>query len=379
MTNRAFCSVTVLLLILTFCHSQNVNYQCNFDNDMTGNCQFRLTSGGANNLALTNGNSSGGNPTQPLSDVTAVQSLTKPNNKPCNFPYNYTPGNWQMYFCRRYSATNYSCPTNSGLGQCAMGKFAGIRASATTGAYNQTYVTDVKQSSSAIQCLDFYYYIPGRTSNPKIQVGWKAGADTQQIVQLPAPSENRWQNSRRNFTAPSSSSYQLTFRMMRDAGSGSHVFGLDEIKIYDQPCDSSSTTTTFTTSTTTTRIGTTTSVLPDTTTPMPTTTTPILPDTTTPIPTTTTPVLPDSTTPVPTTTTPKLPDTTTPIPTTTTPVLPDSTTPVTMTTTSTTMTVSTTSTNSESPVVTQDVEETSSSNIPVVTTVHLYRKEKLSI
>ncbi|CAF4052945.1 unnamed protein product [Rotaria sordida] len=299
---------------------------------MTGDCQFKLTSGGTNNLVLTNGNSSGGNPTQPLSDVTAVQSLTKPNNKPCNFPYNYTPGNWQMWFCRRYSATNYSCPTNSGLGRCAMGKFAGIRASATTGAYNQTYVTDVKQSSSAIQCLDFYYYIPGRTSNPKIQVGWKAGADTQQIVQLTAHSENRWQNSRSSFTAPSSSSYQLTFRMMRDAGSGSHVFGLDEIKIYDQPCDSSTTTTTFTTSTTTTRVGTTISVLPDTTTHMPTTTTPILPDTATPIPTTTTPVLPDSTTPVPTTTTPILPDTTTPIPTTTTPI-PTTTTPIPTTTT----------------------------------------------
>ncbi|CAF4052317.1 unnamed protein product [Rotaria sordida] len=304
---------------------------------MTGDCQFKLTSGGTNNLVLTNGSGPSGNPAQPLSDVTAVQSLTTPNNEPCNFPYTYTPGNWQMYFCRRYSATNYSCPTNAGLGQCVMGKFAGIRASGPTGAYNQTYVTDVKQSSSAIQCLDFYYYIPGRTSNPKIQVGWKAGADTQQIVQLTAQSENRWQNSRSSFTAPSSSSYQLTFRMMRNAANNSHVFGLDEIKIYDQSCDSSTTTTTFTTSTTTIEAG------------------------------TTTPVLPDTTTSVQTTTTPKLPDTTTPIPTTTTPVLPDSTTPVTMTTTSTT-TVSTTSTNSESPVVTQDVEETSSANIPIVTT-----------
>ncbi|CAF1140181.1 unnamed protein product [Rotaria sordida] len=300
---------------------------------MTGDCQFTLTSGGTNNLVLTNGSSSSGNPAQPLSDVTAVQSLTKPNNEPCNFPYTYTPGNWQMYFCRRYSATNYSCPTNSGLGQCAMGKFAGIRASATTSKYNQTYVTDVKQSSSTTQCLDFYYYIPGTTNNPKIQVGWKADADTQQIVELTAHSENRWQNSRSSFTAPSSSSYQLTFRMMRNVANGSHVFGLDEIKIYDQPCDFVMTTTISIVSTTTIEAGTTTPVLPDTTTPVQTTTTPKLPDTTTPIPTTTTPVLPDSTTPVQTTTTPKLPDTTAPIPTTTTPVLPDSTTPVTMTTT----------------------------------------------
>ncbi|CAF4228423.1 unnamed protein product [Rotaria sordida] len=177
---------------------------------MTGDCQFTLTSGGSNSLALTNGNIPGANPTQPLSDVTAVQSLTTPNNEPCNFPYTYTPENWQMWFCRRYSATNYSCPTNSGLGQCAMGKFAGIKASVFTGAYDQTYVTDVKQSSSAIQCLDFYYYIPGTTSNPKIQVGWKADADTQQVIELPAHSENRWQNSRSSFTAPSSSSYQVS-------------------------------------------------------------------------------------------------------------------------------------------------------------------------
>ncbi|CAF1154156.1 unnamed protein product [Rotaria sordida] len=331
---------------------------------MTGDCQFTLTSGGTNNLVLTNGSSSSGNPAQPLSDVTAVQSLTTPNNEPCTFPYTYTPGNWQMYFCRRYSATNYSCPTNSGLGQCAMGKFAGIRASATTSKYNQTYVTDGKQSSSTTQCLDFYYYIPGTTNNPKIQVGWKADADTQQIVELTAHSENKWQNIRSSFTAPSSSFYQLTFRMMRDAGSFSYAFGLDEIKIYNQPCDSVMTTTISIVSTTTIEAGTTTPVLPDTTTPVPTTTTTPIPTTTTPIPTTTTPV-PTTTTPIPTTTTP-IPTTTTPIPTTTTPI-PTMTTTVPTTTTSTT-TVFTTSTNSESPVVTQDVEETSSANIPIVTT-----------
>ncbi|CAF1522571.1 unnamed protein product, partial [Rotaria sordida] len=163
---------------------------------------------------------------------------------------------------------------------------------------------------------DFYYYIPGTTSNPKIQVGWKADADTQQIVELPAHSENRWQNSRNSFTAPSSSSYQLTFRMMRDAGMFSYVFGLDEIKIYDQPCGSVVTTTISIVSTTTVEAGTTT--------PVPTTTTPVLPDTTTPIPTTTTPI-PGTTTPIPTTTTP-IPGTTTPAPTTSTIVLPDTTT-----------------------------------------------------
>ncbi|CAF0925639.1 unnamed protein product [Rotaria sordida] len=231
------CS-TVLLFMLTYCYSQNINYQCNFDSDMTGDCQFTLTSEGSNNLALSNGNfPSSTNPTQPLSDVTAVRSLTTPNNEPCNFPYTYTPGNWQMYFCQRHSNSNFTCPTASGLGQCSIGKFAAIAASGTD-AYDQTYVTDVKQSSSAIQCLDFYYYISGTSSNARMHVGWKADTDTQQIIELTAHSKNGWQNSLNNFTAPSSSSYQLTFRMMRDAVSFNHVFAFDEIKIYDQPCGS---------------------------------------------------------------------------------------------------------------------------------------------
>ncbi|CAF4161951.1 unnamed protein product, partial [Rotaria sordida] len=116
--------------------------------------------------------------------------------------------------------------------------------------------------------------------------------------------------------------------------------------------------------TTTTPIPTTTTPIPTTTTPIPTTTTPV-PTTTTPIPTTTTPI-PTTTTPIPTTTTP-IPTTTTPIPTTTTPI-PTTTTTVSMTTTSITTTVSSTSSNSESPVVTQELEETSSANVPIVTT-----------
>ncbi|CAF3895340.1 unnamed protein product [Rotaria sordida] len=289
MTNRDFYTFTVLLLMLTHCYSQNINYQCNFDSDMVGDCQFTLASEGSNNLALSNGNfPSSTNPTQPLSDVTAVRSLTTPNNEPCNFPYPYTPGNWQSYFCRAYSNSNFTCPTNSGLGQCSIGKFAAIAASGI-GAYDQTYVTDVKQSSSAIQCLDFYYYIPGTSSNARMQVGLKADADTQQIIELTAHSENRWQNSRRNFTAPSSSSYQLTFRMMRDAVSFNHLFGLDEIKIYDQPCYSSMTTTTTESATAITELfEITTTSSPEMITSMSTTTTSILPGTTTIALTTTT-------------------------------------------------------------------------------------------
>ncbi|CAF5087482.1 unnamed protein product [Rotaria sp. Silwood1] len=115
-----------------------------------------------------------------------------------------------MYFCRRNNNNSYTCPTTSGRpGQCVSGKFANIRAQGT-GIFDQTYATDVKQSTSTTQCLDFYYYIPGASNNPKIQVGWKAGEDTQQIIDLTPPPENKWYNNRSSFTAPSSSSYQVS-------------------------------------------------------------------------------------------------------------------------------------------------------------------------
>ncbi|CAF4830786.1 unnamed protein product, partial [Rotaria sp. Silwood1] len=205
---------------------------------MIGDCQFTPTSGGTTNWALIAGTSPISNPTQALSDVTAILSLTTPNNERCDFPYTYTPGNWQMYFCRRNFNTSYTCPTTSGQpGQCVAGKFANIKAQGT-GGFDQTYATDVKQSASTTQCLDFYYYIPGASNNPKIQVGWKVGEDTQQIIELTPLPENKWHNRRSSFTAPSSSSYQLTFRMIRDGTSTTHYFGLDEIKIYDQSCES---------------------------------------------------------------------------------------------------------------------------------------------
>ncbi|CAF5063215.1 unnamed protein product, partial [Rotaria sp. Silwood1] len=125
--------------------------------------------------------------------------------------------------------------TSGQPGQCVAGKFANIKAQGT-GGFDQTYATDVKQSASTTQCLDFSYYIPGASNNPKIQVGWKVGEDTQQIIELTPLPENKWHNRRSSFTAPSSSSYQLTFRMIRDGTSTTHYFGLDEIKIYDQSC-----------------------------------------------------------------------------------------------------------------------------------------------
>ncbi|CAF5011031.1 unnamed protein product [Rotaria sp. Silwood1] len=114
-----------------------------------------------------------------------------------------------MHFCRRNTNNSFTCPTTSGPGQCVAGKFANIRAQSTSG-FDQTYGTDVKQGTSTTQCLDFYYYIPGTSNNPKIQVGWTASEDTQQIIELTPLPENKWHNSRSSFTAPSSSSYQVS-------------------------------------------------------------------------------------------------------------------------------------------------------------------------
>ncbi|CAF5181244.1 unnamed protein product [Rotaria sp. Silwood1] len=95
-----------------------------------------------------------------------------------------------MNFCQRHFNNSYTCPTTSGRpGLCATGKFANIQASGI-GGFDQTYVTDVKQSTSITQCLDLYYYIPSTSYNPKIQVGWKADEDTQQIIELTQLPEN---------------------------------------------------------------------------------------------------------------------------------------------------------------------------------------------
>ncbi|CAF3476154.1 unnamed protein product [Rotaria socialis] len=237
MINRSFNILTVFLLIFTLCCSQERNYECNFDIDGTNDCQFNLTTGKVNNFEVSTGIKLNSNPTQPLSDVTSILSMTSPNNEFCEFPYQDSPESWDMYFCQRYNNTSYTCPTASGVGQCSIGQFAKIRASDGVGVFDQTYTTKVRKSSSTIQCLDFYYYVPDIFNNAKMQVGWKVGTDREQIVEVIAQPENKWQHNRSNFTSPASSSYELTFRMRRDVSGFSLHFGLDEITIFDQPCD----------------------------------------------------------------------------------------------------------------------------------------------
>ena len=65
----------VLLLISISCHSQSINYQCNFDNDMTGDCQFTAPNGGGT-LSPGTGSNPTGKPTQPLSDVSSIRTYS---------------------------------------------------------------------------------------------------------------------------------------------------------------------------------------------------------------------------------------------------------------------------------------------------------------
>ena len=65
--------LAALHFILTFCHSQNVNYQCNFDTDGVPACAFTKTAGaGFGSFNTQTGSLPVLKPTQPLSDVTSV-------------------------------------------------------------------------------------------------------------------------------------------------------------------------------------------------------------------------------------------------------------------------------------------------------------------
>ncbi|CAF1084065.1 unnamed protein product [Adineta steineri] len=236
----------VLLHTFILCRSQVINYHCNFDtNPLTGACQFTPSAGGP---AMTSdpGVVSAANPKQPISDAKAISSPTMPDNEYCELPYRYQGINFDMYFCRRFSATNFTCPTKSGTGQCNAGRLGLIRPPATAGLKDFTYTANVDGGTNSEQCLDFYYYITDITANAKMQIGWKndEDEDTGLIIEVAAvPSENKWQRRQVSFIGPPSlSSYKLTVRIMRDAGILNFFFALDEMYIYDQPCAGATTT-----------------------------------------------------------------------------------------------------------------------------------------
>ncbi|CAF1208685.1 unnamed protein product [Adineta steineri] len=230
----------VLLHTLILCRSQIINFQCNFDTTpLTGDCQFISTTGGPAMTADTGPDAAATAPRQPLSDVKAISSPTVPNNEYCVLPYTYTEGGWAMHFCRRFTATNIACPTESGPGQCNAGSYGLIKPSSIgTLPIDVTYVANVQKSSNREQCLDFYYYITDNTENAKIEISWENDEEIEAITAVSAvPSENKWQHKQVTFMGPSSlSSYKITVRIMRDTGVLNFFFALDEMYIYDQSC-----------------------------------------------------------------------------------------------------------------------------------------------
>ncbi|UJR14260.1 hypothetical protein I4U23_001251 [Adineta vaga] len=325
--------ITVLFHLCIFCRSQTINFQCDFDTNLNGDCLFTKTTGGPTITADPGNFPSSTDPKQPISDVKATRSLTMPDNEPCQLPYLYTPGNWDMYFCRRFPNNTYTCPTQSGSGRCDAGKYGLIRIP-TSGKVDHTYTATVLQSSSTAQCFDFYYYVTDTSENAKIEMAWETDENLDEIVVVQAvPSQNKWQHSRTTFTLPpSTSSYKISLRIMRDTGMTNFFFAFDEIKISDGACDPDTTTTTTTTTTeettttttaTTEKITTTLPIEPDTTA----TTIPVEPDTTTQETTTTQPVEPVTTSTPKQTTNSFVPETTTTAP------------PTTTTTTTTTTTI----------------------------------------
>ncbi|CAF1642449.1 unnamed protein product, partial [Adineta ricciae] len=211
---------TILLSLCILSRSQILNFHCDFDTNLDGDCLFTATNGG-NKITLDQGPNPTGKPKQPLSDAKSVISLTDPDNQPCNFPYKY--GGADLYFCRRSLNGTYSCPTDAGVGRCKA---------------DHSYTAKVTKSTSTTQCFDFYYYITEATGNAKIEVSWEGSEDLDVIVTVEAdPAENKWQHSRSTFTVPpSASTYDITLRIMRDNGMANFVFAFDEIKIYDASC-----------------------------------------------------------------------------------------------------------------------------------------------
>ncbi|CAF1477867.1 unnamed protein product [Adineta steineri] len=242
---RKQISSILIVLLHTFilCRSQIINYQCNFDtNPLAGACQFTTPTGG-NAMTSDPGQTPAGSPKQPLTDAKSISSPTMPNNEYCELPYRAQGINFDMYFCRRFSATNSTCPTKSGTGQCNAGRLGLIRLPTTTGLKDLTYTANVDGSTNSEQCLDFYYYITDNTANAKIQIEWESHSDTALITVVTAvASENKWQRKQVSFMGPSSS-YEIRFQVGRNAPVADFNFAFDEMYIYDDSCDAIPTTT----------------------------------------------------------------------------------------------------------------------------------------
>ncbi|CAM4782200.1 unnamed protein product [Rotaria magnacalcarata] len=223
--------------ILTICTAQTSLYSCNFDTDLASTCGFQSTPG-APTVEITDGIAPSTTPRQPLSDANSILLPTTPNGDYCSFPDSIPPSTWPMYFCQRNSATNYTCSTPSGTGNCVIGKYGLVKVP-RAGAFDQTYTTmnNVQAHVEDFQCLSFYYYVTDAALGAKIDIGWSAGAAPFPLTEVKAGPENRWQSHNFTFPSPAPKNYFIWFQMLRDGGSADYSYALDEIKVFDGPCE----------------------------------------------------------------------------------------------------------------------------------------------
>ncbi|CAF3740373.1 unnamed protein product [Adineta steineri] len=138
-----------------------------------------------------------------------------------------------MYFCHRYSDTNYTCPIESGIGHCIVGKYIYLR---STGIFDHTYMIDIQTKPATLYCLDFDFYLKNTVNDSSISFGWNAKTAKQMIIEVTSHIDNRWQRSRSTYKSASSELYQIWFKIKRTKGSVALFHAVDEIKIFEGSC-----------------------------------------------------------------------------------------------------------------------------------------------
>ena len=148
MTDDSLILLAAFILVLSATRAQTPVYHCEFDNGLVGDCTFTFTAG-PNSFTSTDGaQTTPAIPTQPLSDVRSIRKIlnnpfslwmhqnvfsspcavspTTPADEQCELPYRPSLGTWDLYFCQRFSPTNFTCPTASGTGNCNAGLFSSV-------------------------------------------------------------------------------------------------------------------------------------------------------------------------------------------------------------------------------------------------------------
>jgi hypothetical protein len=86
------------------------------------------------------------------------------------------------------------------------GKYIYLR---STGAFDNTYLTNIRTKSKTLYCLDFYFYLTNTADDIAISFGWNTDTAEETIVEVTTQIDNKWQHSRTTYISPSSEIYQV--------------------------------------------------------------------------------------------------------------------------------------------------------------------------